>query len=50
MAYPRRPKGGSSFARAQRAKRVHARRQARLFDSTHYKGGKKRVKRNWLGF
>jgi hypothetical protein len=50
MAFGR--KGGSSFARAQRARRGHKRRRARALPggSTHYKGSpKRRTKPSWWG-
>jgi hypothetical protein len=48
MAFGRKSKGGSSAARAARAKKGHAKRRAKLFDSSHYKGGRRRAKRTWL--
>lgn len=52
MAFGQR-KGGSSIARAARAKRGHARRQGRLFATQQgvapYKGARKhRTKRSWI--
>lgn len=49
-------KGGSSVARAQRARKGHANRRAKLFATSytgraHYKGSPNaRTKRSWLGF
>lgn len=50
MAFGSRRKAGSSFARAQRAKKGHKRRRARGLTGrgTNYKGSpKKRTKPSW---
>lgn len=43
-------KGGSSSARARRAKAAHRRRQSKLLsgNARHYKGGKSRSKTSWI--
>lgn len=42
-------KAGNPAARAARAKKGHAKRRAKLFESHHYKGSRKRrIKGAWL--
>lgn len=43
-------KGGSSAARAKRAKAAHRRRQSKLLSgrASHYKGGRTRQRSSWI--